>query len=172
MALWAGTLKSLGHVVHLLQDMAQPQHVRGERHNYVCRGWLWFANQDRANRTYENFSNYRVTFTYNNEIAQAGGTDTYLATNACEEKQWLQMFAEARATPPPAATPFTTSSYPLPSFALARRFFTTRSAGDATTPGGLGSGVNSRHGMADYTNRGFYTQDNGAGALCRRYQQG
>lgn len=164
MALWAGTLKSLGHVVHLLQDMAQPQHVRGERHNYVCHGWYRIGNEDKPNRTYENFSNYRVAYRYNREVEQAGGTDAYVATNACEEQEWLDMFAEAGYTPPPAATPFTTSSYPLPSFTLARKFFTTRNAGDPTSPAGLGSAINSRAGLADYTNRGFYSQDYGAGA--------
>ena len=164
MALWAGTLKSLGHVVHLLQDMAQPQHVRGERHNYVCHGVLSNFNQDKPNRTYENFSNYRVAYRYNREVEQAGGTDAYVATIACEEQEWLDMFAEAGYTPPPASTPFTTSSYPLPSFALARKFFTTRNAGDPTSPVGLGLAINGRAGLADYTNRGFYSQDYGAGA--------
>lgn len=164
MALWAGTFKSLGHVVHLLQDMAQPQHVRGERHNYVCHGWLQIGNEDTPNRTYENFSNFRVADSYNREVSQAGGTDTYIATNSCEEQEWLDLFAEAGYTPPPAPTPFTTSSYPVPSFTLARKFFTTRNAGDPTTPAGLGTAINSRAGLADYTNRGFYSQDYGAGA--------
>lgn len=161
--LWAGTFVSIGHTVHLLQDMAQPQHVRGEAHNYLCNGFLSNFNQDIANRTYENFSNYRVAFSYNDEVRRAGSEDFYTATNACEEKQWLQMFAEAGATPPPVATPFTSSSYSIPTFALARMFFTTRAQGDPTNPGDLGTVINGRAGLADYTNRGFYTQDKGAG---------
>lgn len=162
-SLWAGALISLGHTVHLLQDMAQPQHVRGEAHNYLCRGFLSNFNQDVANRTYENFSNFRVAFTYNDQVQRQGGTNLYTATNPCEEQEWMDLFAEAGFTPPPAPTPFTTSSYPIPSFTLARKFFTTRNAGDPTTAAGLGVGINIRAGLADYTNRGFYTQDNGAG---------
>lgn len=30
---WATAIKSLGHVLHLLQDSAQPQHVRNDVHN-------------------------------------------------------------------------------------------------------------------------------------------
>jgi len=161
MALWASTLKSLGHAVHLLQDMAQPQHVRGEAHNHLC-SHPGIVNQDIPTRTYENFSNYRVTYIYNREVQQVGGADLFVATNACEEQKWMGMFAEAGATPPPPPTPFTTSAYPIPSFTVARKFFTTRSAGDPTTPEGLGSAINSRAGLADYTNRGFYSQDYGA----------
>ena len=161
--LWAGTFVSIGHAVHLLQDMAQPQHVRGEAHNYLCNGFLSNFNQDIANRTYENFSNYRVAFTYNNEVRRQGGADSYTATNSCEEKQWLRLFAEAGATPPPSDAPFSTSSYSIPTFALARMFFTTRAPGDPTNPGDLGTVINGRAGLADYTNRGFYTQDKGAG---------
>lgn len=45
LALWATTLKSLGHVIHLLQDQASPQHSRGEPHNHVCGNAF---NQDIA----------------------------------------------------------------------------------------------------------------------------
>ncbi|MBK7044854.1 MAG: hypothetical protein IPH50_14985 [Rhodanobacteraceae bacterium] len=132
MAFWASTLKSLGHSAHLLQDMAQPQHVRGERHNYVCRGVLMLGNQDIPNRTYENFSNFRVTDNYNRQVIAAGGSSLYIATNACEEKKWLDLFEEAGVPVPPAITPFTTSSYRIPTFSLARKFYTTRAASDTT----------------------------------------
>lgn len=165
MAFWAGALSSLGHTVHLLQDTAQPQHVRGEAHNYLCRGALSGLNQTTQNRTYENFSNFRVTFAYNNQVRQQGGADLFLATNSCEEKTWLELFDAANTNPPPLPTPFTTSSYPIPSFSLARKFFTTRAAGDPTTAVGLGlSQLNARAGLADYTNRGFYTPTRGTGA--------
>jgi hypothetical protein len=56
--------------------------VRGEAHNYLCRGFLSNFNQDVANRTYENFSNFRVAFTYNDQVQRQGGTDLYTATNS------------------------------------------------------------------------------------------
>jgi len=163
MAFWAGALKSLGHTLHLLQDMAQPQHVRGEAHNYLCRGALSLGNADIEIRTYENFSNFRVTDSYNLDVFQAGGTDTYIATNGCEETAWRDLFARAGFPTAPPIAPFTSTVYPIPAFPLARRFFTTRAGNDPTTPGGLGAAVNSRFGMADYTNRGFYTQGAGFG---------
>ena len=52
MSLWSTTLKSIGHVVHLLQDQASPQHARGEPHNHVCEGERARINQDFATRTY------------------------------------------------------------------------------------------------------------------------
>jgi hypothetical protein len=33
---WATTFRALGDVVHLVQDMAQPQHTRNDRHAGVC----------------------------------------------------------------------------------------------------------------------------------------
>jgi len=33
---WATTFKALGNVVHLIEDMGQPQHTRNERHGGVC----------------------------------------------------------------------------------------------------------------------------------------
>lgn len=58
--LWASTLKSIGHIVHLLQDSASPQHVRAEPHSFLCNGSLaeeGLGNQDVATRTFENFAN-------------------------------------------------------------------------------------------------------------------
>jgi hypothetical protein len=36
---WASTFRSLGDVVHLLQDQAQPQHTRNEGHGYSNKGY-------------------------------------------------------------------------------------------------------------------------------------
>jgi hypothetical protein len=58
--LWASTMLSLGHVVHLLQDQASPQHARAEAHNYLCRGFLSLFNASISTRTYENFINFRL----------------------------------------------------------------------------------------------------------------
>ena len=73
MALWSTTLKSLGHVVDLLQDQASPQHSRGEPHNHTCNQetFAFSINQDVATRTYENFINYRLTSTFNRQQGQS-----------------------------------------------------------------------------------------------------
>jgi len=166
MALWSTTLKSLGHVVHLLQDQASPQHSRGEPHNHTCNQaeTLAFAlNQDLATRTYENFINFRLTFNFNRQTA----TDDYQATNDCEEAIWLGLFQLGGQDPPASIAPWTTKIYPVPQFSVQRKFFSTRNTGDSTNPGSLSLSVlNARGGLGDYANRGFYTQDYQAG----RYQ--
>jgi hypothetical protein len=160
MRLWSTALKSLGHVVHLMQDQASPQHSRGEPHNHTCNGVASAVNQDLATRTFENFINFRLVFRFNERISQG---DPYLATNDCEEAKWIKLFQQAGQDTPDAIGPWN-AAYPIPSFAVQRKFFTTRAAGDATDPAQLPrTTLNTRAGLGDYANRGFYTQD---------YQQG
>jgi hypothetical protein len=159
MSLWSTTLKSLGHLVHLLQDQASPQHARGERHNHVCTGRATIANEDLATRTYENFINYRLTSAHNTQTP----TDRYQATNDCEEALWLRLFREGGQDPAASIAPWS-NNYPIPQFSVQRKFFTTRVATDTTNPANIPLGtVNARRGLGDYANRGFYTQDNQAG---------
>jgi hypothetical protein len=165
MALWSTTLKSLGHVVHLLQDQASPQHSRGEPHNHTCNreryyGAAFALNQDFATRTYENFINYRMTSAFNRQTA----TDDYQATNDCEEAIWLGLFRQGGQLIPSSTVPWSSRVYPVPKFPLQRMFFTTRNAGDPTDPAsGPVNVINARRGLGDFANRGFYTQDNQAG---------
>ena len=160
MSLWSTTLKSIGHVVHLLQDQASPQHARGEPHNHVCEGARARINQDLATRTYENFINYRLTSAHNEQIPN----DKYLATNNCEEARWLGVFQVGGQNPPEPITQWRTKIYPVPQFSVQRKFFSTRNASDSTNPSSLSLGIlNVRGGLGDYANRGFYTQDYQAG---------
>jgi hypothetical protein len=85
LSLWASTLNALGHVVHLLQDQASPQHSRGEPHNHTCTGISSLINQDIATRTYENYTNFRLLFTDNETLGNAQ-LETYESTNGCEEQ--------------------------------------------------------------------------------------
>ena len=149
--LWASTLKSIGHVVHLLQDSASPQHVRAEAHSFLCNGNLLeegLGNQEVATRTFENFANYRVTFPFDVQLAAAGVNAKYSFANLCDDEKWRDMFEEAGQRTPAAVAAWTTSSYPIPQFSVQRKFFSTR-AEDA---------FNSRRGLVDYTNRGFFTE--------------
>ena len=116
---WATTFRALGDVVHLLQDMAQPQHTRNEAH---C------------------------------------GVSYSIPLPACGHKSLYESYIEARAT----GSPFSTASgkiipvddlvyddgYPIPQFANYTSYFTTRH---------LDTGVLDRRGLADYSNRGFFT---------------
>ena len=166
--LWASTMLSIGHVVHILQDQASPQHARGEAHNYVCRNLESIFNQDVATRTFENFINYRVTESRRFLATLPNGAPPYVSTNACEEKIWRKMFGVAGQDDPPQLNPWLPSlgnTYPVPKFAVARRFFTTR-ADDLAGIGATSLAVlNARAGLGDYSNRGFYTEDNMEGGF-------
>ena len=131
-ACWAASIKSLGHVLHLLQDTAQPQHVRNDRHNPTSGDW-WddlFATS-QARRTYEIWTNYRATA---GEISSPSG-----------EEAAFRSFFTAQASVPPIQT----GNYPKPMFSKAIEFFTTRT----TDPD-----FHDRRGLADFTNRNFYSE--------------
>ncbi len=153
--LWATTLKSVGHVVHLLQDGASPQHVRGEGHSFLCNG-NWrddLPEAPMATRNFENFANFRVTFEFDQALVTAGVNNKYTFANFCEDQKWRKMFrtvdSEGREIPPANTLRWTASTYPVPNFSVQRKFFTTRLEDTA---------INSRRGLMDYTNRGFYTE--------------
>ena len=151
--IWATMFKSLGHVVHLLQDTASPQHVRGEPHGYLCNGAsdvevAFFG--DVATRTFENYTNFRVTYPFDLDLVRAGVDKRYSFSNFCDDAKWRQMFEEGGQSPPAATARWTsTNTYPIPQFSVQRKFFTTR-VDD--------SNINARRGLADYTNRGFFTE--------------
>jgi hypothetical protein len=154
--LWATTFKSLGHIVHLLQDTASPQHARAEPHSFLCNGNLIddLPQATVATRTYENFSNYRVTARFN---AAPGVQASYSASSQCEDEKWRGMFdAGGQSLPTPLLAWEASNTYPIPQFSVQRKFFTTRLED---------TNINARRGLADYSNRGFFTE----GAFEQRY---
>lgn len=131
-ACWASSIKALGQVLHLLQDTAQPQHVRNDRHNPTSGDWFddLFATS-QARRTYEVWTNYRATL---GEISSPSG----------EEDSFKAFFATQASVPP-----IQSGNYPKPMFSKAIEFFTTR-ASDAD--------FRDRRGLADFTNRNVYSE--------------
>ena len=137
---WATAVASLGHVLHLLQDTAQPQHVRNDEHNPPELPWnsvfdpltnfLFTTREPR--RTYELWTNFRAA----SEISGPLG----------EDAAWRTLFASA-ATPQP---PIVTGNYPKPMFSLPVKYFTTK-FDEPGTPA-------ARRGLADFTNRNFYSE--------------
>jgi len=152
MNMWATMFKSLGHVVHLLQDTASPQHVRSETHGYLCNG-AWYEDASEAKvptRTFENFTNYRVTAPFDIVLDPSGGKKTYSFANLCDDEKWRDMFRTGAQANPADTTPWTSgNTYPIPQFSVQRKFFTTRTE-DVD--------FNARRGLADYVNRGFFTE--------------
>jgi hypothetical protein len=132
---WATMFRSLGDTVHLLQDMAQPQHTRNDRHDPHV------DPQDQQG--FEPFTNARL-------IGIAAATTTVDPSGG----QVYVRSLSGNALALPFFTPLPDiSGYPVPAFVTPLRFFTTRAPGD-----GPGVMPDSRLGMADYTNKGFFTR--------------
>ena len=55
----AMTFRTLGQVMHLIQDAAQPQHTRNDSHGPGCYGggslYEFYTNQDRSNLPYDGY---------------------------------------------------------------------------------------------------------------------
>jgi hypothetical protein len=129
---WHTSLKSIGHVAHLLQDAAQPQHTRNDRHN--PGPLIPFGGTTSARRMMEFYANFRVTG--NASHVQNDELPELLALfNGLAGQQLLSV--------PPIGT------YPIPQFSTPVKFFTTRMDNAALA---------ARRGLADYSNRGFYSE--------------
>jgi len=121
---WATTLRSLGDTVHLLQDMAQPQHTRLDPHSPL---------QPPDRQLYEAYTDARVLKLKSDNYAW----DSPLRTLTND-------------APQPAQFPVVSAGcYPTPAFSLVRKFYSSQAGGDA---------VATRMGMADYSNRDFFTE--------------
>ncbi len=128
---WATTFRALGDVVHLLQDMGQPQHTRNDAHS----GSQYDGSPGlRGHKSvYENYINARATGAPFSTVGYVGlGTPSISV----------------------ATKPLTFNSYPtIPAFNNYLDFFTTREAD-----------ILSRKGLADYSNRGFFSAGTNLGA--------
>jgi hypothetical protein len=132
---WATTLKSLGAALHLVQDMAQPQHVRNDAHNPPIEEWYtYFVQTTPERRAYEIYTNWRAT----------GGQE--ISSPPQETTLFKDWFGKGLAAAPPIANP----AYPVPRFALPIEYYTT---GHVET-----GNVNARRGMADFANRNFFSE--------------
>lgn len=132
---WATAIKSLGHVVHLIQDGAQAQHTRNDAHSppRVSLG----PNND-SNGAYEAYTEARVT--RNPALSDGSSGNPF--------REMDEGVPDIRQLPAPVL-----GGYPPVSFATPIRYFTTRHidmAGDPST-------INSRRGVTDFSNRNFFT---------------
>jgi hypothetical protein len=132
---WASTFRALGDVMHLLQDAAQPQHTRNDRHDPDV------APPDQQG--FEPFTNARLI-----GVAAASGTATLSGGQVYVRGLSGNPIVEPFLSPLPDI-----NGYPVPAFATALRFFTTRAPGD-----GPDVSPDSRIGIADYSNKGFFTR--------------
>ncbi|MEX2164321.1 MAG: hypothetical protein WD823_08775 [Sulfuricaulis sp.] len=130
---WATTFRALGDVVHLIQDMGQPQHTRNDQHAGKFPQTLTGHTS-----VYEKYIEARATG------AQSHTVDGQTITPAP-----LDYLGSTTASP---------DGYSLPRFTRYSDYWST-SPGSDQTPG---------LGLADYSNRGFFTAGTNLGANAYR----
>lgn len=123
---WATMFRALGDVLHLNQDMAQPQHTRNDAHTGV--GWSLFQSS---------FSGHKSTF----EVFVDSSIRQFPVLVVGADRVQL------------APSVFDLDGYPTPTFANYSDYWT-----------GPGFG-----GLADYSNRGFFTAGKNLGDLFNTY---
>lgn len=125
MILWATMFRSLGNVVHLLQDAAQPQHTRLDKHSGI---------DPDQNQAFEGYTNARILGRGDVGSFVRG----FFSKDLGDELSIPPLGNYNQGAPVIFSTPL--------------RFFTTRS-----TVGGPETSFLDRAGIADYSNRGFFT---------------
>jgi len=146
---WASTLNDLGHVVHLLQDAAQPQHVRNDSHAPPRITSVFLPGEGPADGAFEDYTEYRVHRDFD---AATDNPILGVGNSLLEMDETL---------PPVAALPRIvlgdSNYYPgngaHVQFAAPVEFFTTRHI----ESGGDNASVMTRRGLADFANRSFFT---------------
>lgn len=124
---WATTFRALGDVVHLLQDMAQPQHTRNEPHCGLS--YVYYTRPGCGHKSvYEKYIEARATGSNFTVRGLLNGVIVDLETRA------IPLVYD--------------NDYPIPQFGNYVSYYTTRH---------LDAGIFDRRGLADYSNRGFFT---------------
>ena len=133
-AYWATTFRALGDVLHLNQDMAQPQHTRNEAHS--GKGWGWPTTQDVI----------RALVTGHESVLEK-----YIDARARNDKRF-----DLNGVTLDALAPLEYPPYPAPQFGRYSDYWST-----GIPPGSPKNrpqtGYVSGKGLADYSNRGFFT---------------
>jgi len=124
-AYWATTFRALGDLAHMIQDMAQPQHTRNEKHSGL--------------------GNVLVEKTVS---GHASVYEFYIDARAKQSRTFdVDIGSSQREVKIGAPRPLTTAGYATPRFNRYSDYFSTAQAV------GVANGV----GLADYSNRGFFT---------------
>jgi hypothetical protein len=127
-AYWATTFRALGDVLHLVQDMGQPQHTRNDPHA---------GNKYNGNALWEQWVGHKSV--YENYIDAAAKGESFI-TNSKNVASGIPYTAFP-------ATSLNYGGYDPVAFTNYLSYFTTPGSGDVST----------RQGLADYSNRGFFS---------------
>jgi len=132
---FATAIKSVGHVLHLLQDSGQPQHTRNDGHAPPFIQAL--TPRDKASdAAYEEFTDARLARKYA-DFNFLINPLVYMDESAPgRQKGQLPVLHESG------------EPYPVPRFTLPVKYFTTKA---------VDVDINERRGLADYSNRGYFT---------------
>jgi hypothetical protein len=145
MVRWASMIKDLGHVIHLLQDTGQPQHVRNDAHGPPLSA-AWPEGEPDA--AFEAFTDYRVLGNRSDALALTWGGNP-LRRMRDDTLPTENNLATIRLGSPnyyPGAGGRVQFSTPV-------KFFTTRHVETGSDEVSL----KSRRGLADLSNRSFFT---------------
>ncbi len=134
---WKSMFRTLGDLVHLVQDMAQPQHARDDRHSGLA-----CVNPDNPDATCLG--------------GHASFIENYFYARTVLDTRFRLAESRSLSPPPPnvgkvidiTSPQLPYDGYDVPKFATYRDFF-------ATGTGNLNN--DSGRGLANYTNRGFYS---------------
>ena len=128
-AYWATTYRALGDMLHLVQDMAQPQHTRNDPHSGLGCAYLVCLGGHAS--YYEHYVDARIagesSFTLRERFFQTGDYNDVVENVTVSTIDF--------------------SDYPVPSLGNYRDFFATATLAGSTTGRGL----------ANYSNQGFFT---------------
>lgn len=145
---WATTIKSLGHTIHLLQDTAQPQHVRNDLHGPPITS-LRYSDEGEADAAFEAFTDYRVLGSRAEALAVTFGGGNPLRRMYDDTLPSENNLPRIRLGAP--------NYYPgggaRVQFSTPVKFFTTRHVETGTSD----TSLRSRRGLADLANRSFFT---------------
>lgn len=146
MTRWATTMNSLGHVIHLLQDTAQPQHVRNDAHGPPLTAVLPEGEADAA---FEAFTDYRILRSRAAALAPIFGPGNPLRRmkdDTLPVENSLPGIQLGQSNYYPGAGGHIQFDTPV-------KFFTTRHIETSPDDGTL----RTRRGLADMSNRSFFT---------------
>jgi len=145
MARWASVINDLGHVIHLLQDTAQPQHVRNDAHGPpLAAAWP----EGEADAAFEAYTDYRVLGDRSLALEPAWGGNPLrrMYDDTLPTENNLPAIRLGQSNYYPGGNNHVQFSTPV-------KFFTTRHIETGTDD----SSLRSRRGLADMSNRSFFT---------------
>ena len=135
-AYWATTFRTLGDVLHLLQDMAQPQHTRNDPHSGLYCNTAKFCPGGHAS-FYEKYVDARVVGRDSFTLRERTVWESPPGSSGAPRDSSVNVLI--------ARVPY--GGYPIPRFVDFRSYFLTATKGAST----------SGYGLANYSNQGFYS---------------